>query len=179
VVVALALGWVQWQRANDLETANDELTTTNAARDAAADFMTLLFTYRHDDFEVHEQEVLAGGTDRFDDFYTRSLDSGTRQSVLTTQAVSTATVRDAWIGELDGNDITVIVLLDTDNTSQLGRRQLTGAWFRVLLELHDGTWLVDEFTNVLVEDEVFDPAAGEAPTESPSPSGTPSTTPTG
>lgn len=178
LVVALAVAWIQWQRAEDLQVANDEFTATIAARDAAADFMTVLFTYRHDDFETHEQEVLAGGTNRFDDFYASSLDSGTRQSVISTEAVSTATVRNTWVSEQDGDDVTVIVLVDTDNTSLLGRRQLEGAWFRVLLELHEGTWLVDEFTNVLVEDEIFDPAdGGGTPTESPS--ATPSPTPTG
>lgn len=182
LVIALVVAAWQWQRAGDLEATNDQLAesseSTMAARTAAAEFMRLLFTYDHETFDQHEAEVLAGGTDRFDQFYLSSLDAGTRESVASTEAVSTATVDEAWVGELAGNDVTVVVRLDTDNVSLLGRRQLQGAWFRVLLERHDGAWLVDEFTNVLVEDEAFDPADGSGgPTDSPSVSPAPSVSP--
>lgn len=171
LLVALAvLAFLQWQRADDLAATDERI---EAASLAAGRFVTELLGYDHQALDAHEAGVVSRATERFVTEYERALDAGLRDSIVALEAVATATVRDVFIGVVDGDEVEAVVIVDTEVVSRTGTRQLVGAYLQVALDFDEesGVWLVDEVTSVATLDEILTPLEGDGgPEGSPSPS---------
>lgn len=126
-------------------------------RRTAGRFGETLVTYDYRDPDAHRSAVLALSTGSFRDEYEDAFDGGLAEVITEAEATSTGFVKDIYVSELDEERAQAIVVVDIDHTGAGGPRTLHDVYFRLTFVEVDGTWKVDQVTDLN-----FD--AGTAPT---------------
>jgi Mce-associated membrane protein len=154
VIVLATLAALQWQRANDLEDDADE---RREVATAASAFTSALLSYDAADLDAARARVTELSTPDFAAEYATAFDGGLRAVIDELEAVSTATVRDVFVGDVSGSSARAVVVVDASVRSAAGVRDLTGSYVQVELQLVDGRWLVSAATAVGAEGEAVTP----------------------
>ena len=160
LAAAVAVAFVQWQRASDLDREIDERRDVATA---ASTFASALLSYDAEDLDLARDRVTALATADFAAEYATAFDEGLSTVIDELDAVSTATVRDVFVAEVSGTSARAIVVVDSSVESTAGVRDLTGSYLQIELELVDDRWLVSAASAVGAEDEaVSEPASAPA-----------------
>ncbi|WP_214411126.1 hypothetical protein [Sphaerisporangium fuscum] len=146
-----AAGVLQWREASGL---SRERATRLAVSSAAARFGRLLLTYDYRDLRRARQDVLALSTGDFLSTYDQAFVGGALQNVIVKlKAVSTASVGEVYVGDVDGARADALVPVDQQVTSDVGTRRVTGTYLRLKLLLDRGSWKVDQVVTLGAADE--------------------------
>jgi hypothetical protein len=127
-------------------------------RAAAGRFGEALVTYDYRDPDAHKASVLALSTGSFRQSYEEAFDQGLARIITEVQATSTGFVKDIYVSEIDEERAQAIVVVDIEHDGSGGPRTLFDVYFRLTFVEVDGTWKVDQVTDLN-----FD--AGATPTD--------------
>lgn len=135
-------------------------------RQSAGRFGEALVTYDYRDPDAHRSAVLALSTGSFRQEYEDAFDQGLAQIITEVEATSEGFVKDIYVSELDEERAQAIVVVDIEHSGAGGPQTLYDVYFRLTFVAVDGTWKVDQVTDLN-----FD--SGAAPTD---PTGTTTST---
>ena len=169
---------LQWREADRLR---QEARTQQQVRTRAAEFGQALLAYNHNDLKSARARIQRLTATDFGKSYDVAFD-GLADVIGTYKADATATVRDTYINEIDGDRAKALVILDSEVRSTAGTRRVIGT--KLLLELirEKGRWRVSGLTPLEADDETMTrpdgtpvtPKDGSDPTlPSPEPSKSP------
>ena len=153
LVAAAVAAFVEHDRADDL--AGDVEARRSVATQAGA-FAEALLSYDAASLDAARERVLALATPSFGEEYATAFDEQLGAVIGELGAVSTATVREVYVQEVDGATAKAIAVVDSTVRSTAGDRSLTGSYLQVDLERVDGEWLVAAATAVGAEDETVE-----------------------
>jgi Mce-associated membrane protein len=120
----------------------------DALRDRAGRFGAALVTYDYHDPEAHRDAVLGFATGSFREEYQDAFDQGLAQVITEVQAVSTGYVKDVYLAAVDEERAQAIVVVDIEHEGTSGTNTLYDVYFRLTLVDVDGTWKVDQVTDL-------------------------------
>ncbi|GAA3806568.1 hypothetical protein GCM10022226_28330 [Sphaerisporangium flaviroseum] len=169
---AVTAGVLQWREANALA---EERAARMAVSTAAGQFSRYLLTYDYRDLQTAREQVLALSTGDFLKTYDEAFINGALQSVIIKlKAVSTASVRGVYVGDVGEARAEAIVPVDQQVTSDAGTRRVLGTYLDLKLSLEKGVWKVDEVVTLGAADEQVTKKDGTTipggtPTPGPSP----------
>jgi Mce-associated membrane protein len=165
-VVAAALGLVLAAR----DTGDPR---SDAVRSAAGTFGAALVTYDYREPDVHRDRVLELATGSFRSEYEDAFDQGLAEIITEVEAVSEGFVDDVYVSAIDEERAEAIVVVDIEHQGSGGARSLADVYFLLALVEVDGTWKVDQVTDLN-----FDAAGGDAGSTDPASPGAPDPTTT-
>jgi hypothetical protein len=131
----------------------------DAVREAAGTFGEALVTYDYHDPEAHRDKVLGLATGSFREEYENAFDTGLAKVITKVQAVSKGYAKDIYVSELGDADAQAIVVLDVEVDGVAGPRTQRDLYVRLSFVEVDGTWKVDQVTDLN-----FDPGSGTTTT---------------
>lgn len=117
-------------------------------RQTAGSFGAALVTYDYHDPEAHRDAVLGFATGSFREEYQDAFDQGLAQVITEVQAVSTGYVKDVYLSAVDEERAQAIVVVDIEHEGTSGTNTLYDVYFRLTLVDVDGTWKVDQVTDL-------------------------------
>lgn len=117
-------------------------------RQTAGRFGAALVTYDYHDPDAHRDAVLAFATGSFREEYQDAFDQGLAQVITEVQAVSTGYVKDVYLSAVDEERAQAIVVVDIEHEGTSGPNTLYDVYFRLTLVDVDGTWKVDQVTDL-------------------------------
>jgi hypothetical protein len=139
-VAATVLAVLLAQRGDDGE--------LDGLRETAGRFGAALVTYDYHDPEAHRDAVLGFATGSFREEYQDAFDQGLAQVITEVQAVSTGYVKDVYLSAVDEERAQAIVVVDIEHEGTSGANTLYDVYFRLTLVNVDGTWKVDQVTDL-------------------------------
>lgn len=119
-----------------------------ALRTTAGRFGEALVTYDYHDPEAHRDEVLGFATGSFREEYEDAFDQGLGKIITEVEAVSTGFVKDVYLSEVDDDQAQAIVVVDIEHEGTGGANTLYDVYFRLTLVKVDGSWKVDQVTDL-------------------------------
>lgn len=140
---------------------DDERGDRRAVEQVSGRFATALLTYDYKRLDDAKERVLALATGTFRSEYERAF-SGLDAFLKETQASSTATVTDVFVGALDEDRATSIVVVDAVVRGTSGTRRAAASYIQLDLVKVSGGWRVDGVTNLNFGQSTL-PGAGGAP----------------
>lgn len=117
-------------------------------RRRAGEFGEALVTYDYRDPDAHRSAVLALSTGSFRQEYEDAFDQGLAQIITDVEATSTGFVKDVYVSELDDEQAQAIVVVDIEHSGSGGPRTLYDVYFRLTFVAVDGSWKVDQVTDL-------------------------------
>jgi hypothetical protein len=117
-------------------------------RAAAGRFGEALVTYDYHDPTAHRDAVLGLATGSFRQDYQDAFDQGLSDIITEVQAVSTGTVNEVYLTSVDAGQARAIVSLDIEVSGTSGQRTLLDQYVLLTLIDLDGTWKVDQVTDL-------------------------------
>ena len=117
-------------------------------RTAAGEFGEALVTYDHEDPDAHRDAVLDRATGSFAGEYEEAFDRGLGELITDLEATSQGFVKDVYVTEVDRGQALAIVVMDIENDGSGGPRTLFDVYVRLTMIEVDGTWLVDDVTDL-------------------------------
>lgn len=139
-VAAAVLAVLLAQRGDDSE--------LDALRQTAGSFGAALVTYDYRNPQAHRDAVLGFATGSFREEYQDAFDQGLAQVITEVQAVSTGYVKDVYLSAVDEERAQAIVVVDIEHQGTSGANTLYDVYFRLTLVNVDGTWKVDQVTDL-------------------------------
>ena len=142
VVLALAVVAVaQWRRA-------DHLHHTEAVRhdvaNTAGRFGQALLSYDFNDLTASRNRVLALATSSLSQNYTTAFTNGLDATITQLKARASATVRNVYLDDINGDRTQAVVTLDSQVNSTGGSRQTVGSYLQLSMLRQAGRWKVDQ-----------------------------------
>lgn len=141
-VAAAILGVLLAQAGDDTEDALDDL------RGAAGEFGEVLVSYDFHDPEAHRDAVLDRSTGSFRDEYDAAFEQGLGDLITELQATSEGHVKEVFLTEVQDDQALAVVVLDIVTEGAAGANPLYDVYIRLTLIQVDGTWLVDDVTDL-------------------------------
>lgn len=117
-------------------------------RETAGRFGEALVTYDYHDPEAHRDAVLGFATGSFREEYENAFDQGLSKIITEVQAVSTGFVKDVYVSAIDDDAAQAIVVVDIEHQGTGGPNTLYDVYFRLTLVNVDGSWKVDQVTDL-------------------------------
>jgi Mce-associated membrane protein len=156
---------LQWREAGRL---SQDAATQQLVRTRAAEFGRALLAYKHTDLNGSRTRIQRLASTDFGKSYEAAF-SGLSDVIGKYKADATATVRDTYVNEIDGDRAKALVVLDSEVRSTAGTRRVLGT--KLLLELirEKGQWRVSAMTSLEADDETQTKPDGTP--ASPRPSG--------
>jgi Mce-associated membrane protein len=160
---------LQWRQADHLTQQN---RTQQQVRTRAAEFGQALLAYKHTDLTNARTRIQQLTATDFGKSYEAAFD-GLADTITKYKADATATVRDTYINQIDGDRAKALVILDSEVRSTAGTRRVIGT--KLLLELirEKGQWRVSGLATLQADDETMTKPDG-TPTTPKDTSGDPS-----
>lgn len=132
----------------------DRATALSAERDrresieeTSGRFAAALLTYDYKDLEKSRTAVRSMSTEKFKKEYQRAF--GSLEVLLTqTEARSQGTVTEVYLGEVDDDTATVIVVADAISHTKSGTRRTLASYIQLDLVKVSSSWLVNGVTNL-------------------------------
>jgi Mce-associated membrane protein len=141
VVGAVALAVTQGRDADDLRAERDE--RREVARVAAA-FGEAYLSYDFEDVDASSERVLALTTAAFAEDFEATRAPGIEAVFADIETSTRATTTDVYVGDIGEQSARALVVVDVEaESAAAGVQSMRNLSFVVLLERHDGTWLVD------------------------------------
>jgi hypothetical protein len=140
---------IQWRTAHRLA-ARDR--TEEEVRDRSADFGRALLAYKYTNLSAARARIGALTSSDFSSSYETAFD-GLASVITKYQATATATVRDIYLNDFDGQRAKTLVVLDSEVKSTMGVRRVLGTKLLLQLVLEKGSWRVDSMTTFAADDE--------------------------
>jgi Mce-associated membrane protein len=167
LVLVSGVALVEWRQQHDL--AAERATRIEVAA-RSSEFGEALLSYDFHQPQQAKQRVLRLTTGDFARYYTNAFDNGGLGGVITNlQATATATVRAVYVGDVNGNLASSIVVVDSEITSKAGVRKVTGSHLEANLIRTDGRWLISEVTSIGATDETMTGPDGKPVPPTPTP----------
>lgn len=126
----------------------DERDRRQAVEDVAGRFAAALLTYDFDKLEESKQRVLELSTGNFRKEYEEAFEGGLDTLYQETQARSRGTVKDVFVGAVDGDTAEAIVVADATAEGTAGARRRLDSYIRLQLVRLGGRWQVDGVTSL-------------------------------
>ncbi|MFD0852891.1 hypothetical protein ACFQ07_11675, partial [Actinomadura adrarensis] len=125
-----------------------------------------LLAYRHTDLNSSRARIQRLASSDFGKSYEAAF-TGLSDVIGRYKADATATVRDTYVSEIDGERAKALVVLDSEVRSTAGTRRVLGS--KLLLELvrEKGQWRVDAMTSLEADDETMTKPDGTPVTPTP------------
>lgn len=142
--------------------ARDGDSDADDLRATAGRFGAALVTYDYHDPEAHRDAVLSYATGSFRQEYEDAFDQGLGQVITEVKAVSTGYVKEVYLSAIDEERAQAIVVVDIEHEGASGPNRLYDVYFRLTMVRVDGTWKVDQVTDLN-----FDAPSGPVPGEDP------------
>ncbi|MCT9930495.1 hypothetical protein N5079_09730 [Planotetraspora sp. A-T 1434] len=142
---AVTAGVLEWRRAGALQ---EEGTTRREVATAASAFGRALLSYDHADLQVARDRVLGLAGEDFAKTYDEAFTGGLEGVISKLRATAVASVRDVYVGEIDGSRARAIAVFDSQVTSDTGTRRMLGTYLEMKLVRSRGRWLVDDVNAV-------------------------------
>lgn len=117
------------------------------ARLAAGRFAERFLTFEHDNLDEWKKDVLALSTGGFAE-EVESVESSLREMLGTEQISARSHVRDVFIGNVDNDSVTVVVLYDREVDDPDGDRVETNGYARLDMVRSESRWLVEQVVNL-------------------------------
>jgi hypothetical protein len=150
---------------------NDEAGSVTSLRKAAGEVGVALLTYDFHDPDDHKQRVLALATGSFRGEYESAFDQGLGDLITKVQATSAGFVKDVYVSQIDQERGEAIVRADVTRDGAGGKRTLYDIYLLLTFVDVDGTWKVDQVTdlNFATEGATDPSAASTTSTSAPVP----------
>ncbi|SEG81428.1 hypothetical protein SAMN04489712_11454 [Thermomonospora echinospora] len=172
---AVATAVIQWRESERLA-ARDR--SEQQVRDRSAEFGRALLAYEHTDLPKARARIRGLASADFGRSYETAFD-GLAEVITKYRANATATVRETYLNDFDGEQAKTLVVLDSEVRSTMGVRRVLGTRLLLELVLEKGSWRVDAMTTLPADDETLTkpdgtverPQQGDAaaPTRQPAP----------
>jgi hypothetical protein len=107
-----------------------------------------LLTYDHQNLDAAKRRVLSLATGNFRDEYEKAFAGGLEMLLRETQARSEGATEEVFIGPIEDDAVTVIVVVNAIANGTAGRRVLADSYIRLQLVKVGGRWKVDGVTNL-------------------------------
>lgn len=117
-------------------------------RERAGEFGEVLVTYDHEDPEAHRAAVVERSTASFASEYEAAFEQGLGQLIVDLEASSQGFVKDVYVTAVDRGQALAIVVLDVESDGTAGPRRLFDVYVRLTMIEVDGSWLVDDVTDL-------------------------------
>ena len=117
-------------------------------RRAAGQVGQALLTYDYNDPDAHRDRVLALATGSFRKEYSDQFDQGLRELITKVQAKSEGFVKDVYVSEIDDERAEAVVVSDVTRDGAGGKRTLYDIYILLTFVDVDGTWKVDQVTDL-------------------------------
>ncbi|XVQ14772.1 hypothetical protein ACQP1W_20220 [Spirillospora sp. CA-255316] len=142
---------LQWRHADHLD---QQAQTQQQVRTRAAEFGQALLAYKHTDLTNARTRIQKLTATDFGKSYEAAFD-GLADTITKYKATATATVRDTYINQIDGDRAKALVILDSEVRSTAGTRRVIGT--KLLLELirEKGQWRVSGLATLQADDETM------------------------
>lgn len=141
------------------ETNATEGPPLKSLREAAGEVAQALFTYDYKDPEAHKERILALATGSFRSEYADAFDQGLGELITKVQATSEGFVKDVYVSEIDDERAQAVVVSDVTRDGAGGERTLYDIYIQLTFVDVDGTWKVDQVTDLNFETEGAQPSA--------------------
>ncbi len=149
LVTTSVTAFLQWREAGRLSDAAD---TEQLVRTRSAEFGQALLAYRHTDLDDSRERIRSLSSADFGQSYETAFD-GLAEVIKKYEADATATVRDIYVNEIDGQRAKSLVVLDTEVKSTAGVRRVLGTKLLLELILEKGSWKVNSLATLAADDE--------------------------
>lgn len=143
------------------------------ARFAAGRFTERFLTHDHDALDEWKAAVLELSTPGFAE-QVNAQDETLRELIESTELDATTQVTEIFLGEVDRNTVTAVLIYDRELRSTSGTRTETDRYVQLRLVELDGEWLVDDVVDIATTGglEGVPVAPGDGPPDAGEPGGT-------
>lgn len=141
-----------------LAAGGDDDGREDRLRRAAGQVAEALLTYDHEDPDAHRDTVLALATGSFRSEYEDAFDQGLRDLITQVEASSEGFAKEVYVSAIDEERAEAIVVSDVTRDGAGGPRTLFDIYMLLGFVEVDGTWKVDQVTDLNFDDQ----AAGGA-----------------
>lgn len=125
---------------------------------AAARFATAFVTYDYRTLEASLTRIKRDATAKFGGEYERLFRTSLSTLIRETKAQSTGTVTDVFLGAVDDETASALVVVNVEREGVGGRLPVAGTYFQMDLVEQNGRWKVDNVTSIN-----FSQSAGPTP----------------
>lgn len=159
---------------------DEERSRTDEVERVAGQFAAAVASYDFRNLDAAKRDVLALSTGAFRKDYEAKF-ADLKTVLEATKASSTTTVKEVYLGPIEGDQATAFVVVDLEVQGSSGRRQLVNEYLELSLVHVRAGWRVDNVRNLNLGRLVQAGAggAGGPSTTTTVPSGTPSSVPSG
>ena len=168
LVVATFLGVLAASSRAQLERERDQ---RQQVEQTAARFATAFVTYDYRTLDASLTRIKRDATAKFGGEYERLFRTSLSTLIRETQARSTGTVTDVFLGSVDDETASALVVVNVERQGAAGRLPVAGTYFQMDLVEQNGRWKVDNVTSIN-----FSQSTGPAPGASTPPGPTAATT---
>lgn len=144
-VLSVALAVLAALLASKLES---ERNRHDAVEEVAGRFATALLTYDHEHLDEAKQRVLALSTGKFRREYEQAFTAGLDVLIRETKATSSGTVTDVFVGGVEQDTASAIVVANAVSEGTTGTRRSVASYIQLELVRVSGAWRVDGVTNL-------------------------------
>ena len=127
---------------------SEERARHDEVEEVAGRFAEALLTYDFDKLEESKKRVLDLSTGTFRKEYERAFAGGLEVLYQETKARSKGTVTDVFVGSVEGDTATAIVVADAVAEGTSGTRRRVDSYIQLALVRVGGTWRVDGVTSL-------------------------------
>jgi hypothetical protein len=139
----------------------------DSLRRSAGQVAQALLTYDYNDPDAHRDRVLALATGSFRNEYSDQFDHGLRELITKVQAKSEGFVKDVFVSEIDAERAEAVVVSDVTRDGAGGKRTLYDIYILLTFVDVNGTWKVDQVTDLNFATSGADPSATTTSTPVP------------
>jgi hypothetical protein len=169
LVAATFLGVLAAGTRAELDRERDE---RRQVEQVAARFATAFVTYDYRSLDGSLARIKRDATAKFGGEYERLFRTSLSTLIRETKARSTGTVTDVFLGSVDGETASALIVVNVEREGAAGRLPVAGTYFQMDLVEQNGRWKVDNVTSIN-----FTQSAGPSPDVS-APTAPPATTTT-
>jgi Mce-associated membrane protein len=116
--------------------------------EVAGRFATALLTYDHEHLDDAKRRVLALSTGKFRREYEQAFTAGLDVLIRETKATSSGTVTDVFVGGVEQDTASAIVVANAVSEGTAGTRRSVASYIQLELVRVSGAWRVDGVTNL-------------------------------
>jgi len=150
-LTAVATAFLQWREADRLA---DRDRTEQQVRTRSAEFARALLAYRHTELDTSQSRIRDLTSTDFNRTYETAF-GGLSEVIAKYEADATATVREVYLDDFDGEQAKTLVVLDSEVRSTLGVRRVLGTKLMLELVLEKDDWRVDSMVTLPADDETL------------------------
>jgi Mce-associated membrane protein len=145
LVVATFLGVLAAGSRAQLDRERDE---RQEVEQVAARFATAFVTYDYRNLDASLTRIKRDATAKFGGEYERLFRTSVSTLIRETKARSTGTVTDVFLGSVDDETASALVVVNVEREGAGGRLPVAGTYFQMDLVKQHGAWRVDNVTSI-------------------------------